>query len=222
MTRTRSPHGALGFEERIASVPGLDHGLWSAIHAFGGERRVTRILFTGTAPGEGVTVAAAAAAIGLARHQRAATSLVETDLQRPALAGYLDLPQGPGLSELLAGEASLDEALVRVPGCPDLTVLGAGGARRAEPGEFASDLAEGILGRLVGPSRFTILDAPPITTHPEVRSLVRHADAVVLVLRARSSRKADAEAAAAVLEQVGLPLLGTVLNRFKPDSRLLS
>ena len=94
--------------------------------------------------------------------------------------------------------------------------------RAAQPGEFASDLAEGVLGRLIGPSQFTIIDAPPVATHPEVRSLLRHVDGAVLVLRSRTSTKAAAEAAKQIFDQVGVPLIGSVLNRFKPDSKLLT
>tara|TARA_R110002072_G_scaffold122941_4_gene257950 strand:- start:818 stop:1516 length:699 start_codon:yes stop_codon:yes gene_type:complete len=217
MTRSRATRSTLPFEELISSIPGLDPGLWSAISAFGKGRKSTRVLFTGTQPGDGVTVAATAAALGLARHLRVTTAYVETDLERPAVKGYLGMPSTAGLSDLLDGESSFDEAVSDVPGCPDLIVLGAGRARRAIPGEFASDIAEGILGRIVSPSQFTIIDGPPIASHPQMLSLLRHVDAAVLVVRARTSMKSELARAKAVLDQARVPVIGSVLNRFKPD-----
>jgi Mrp family chromosome partitioning ATPase len=175
------------------------------------------VLFTGTLPGDGVTVASTAAALGLARHLRVTTALIETDLERPSVRGYLGMPDGPGMADLLDGESSFDQAVTDVPGCPDLIVLGAGRPRRAIPGEFASDIAEDIIGRVVEPSEYTIFDGPPIASHPQVLSLLRHVDAAVLVVRARTSMKAELARAKAVLDQARVPVIGSVLNRFKPE-----
>ena len=60
-----------------------------------------------------------------------------------------------------------------------------------------------------------IVDAPPILEHPESKLLLGCTDQVVLVLRAGHTTRRQAKAALRLIEQSGVPVLGTVLNRFK-------
>ncbi len=62
-----------------------------------------------------------------------------------------------------------------------------------------------------------IIDAPPLIDHPESRILLEYVDGVVLVLRARSSESDAAQKTLRFLEEAGVPVLGSVLNRFKSD-----
>lgn len=196
-------------------------GLWSSLSllkprgdgpssvAFGSPRR-----------GAGTTVIAAAAALGLARNLRVEVTLVEADLREPSSAGYLGLAAGPGLSEVLLGEAEVDTALRSVPGCPWLRVLHAGKARESAPGEFATSEARAVLTRLLGRGRYVIWDCPPLLDHPESRVLLEYVDALVCVLRSRATLTRDARRALEMVEQAGVPVLGAVVNRYKSDMPL--
>ena len=63
----------------------------------------------------------------------------------------------------------------------------------------------------------SIFDAPPLLTHPESRVLLEHVDGVVLVVRARSSRRADVASVKQILDDAGVPVFGSILNRYKSD-----
>jgi len=189
--------------------------VWTEISRLTTERAPARILFTGTERGAGTTSIAAATAIGIARNLRVDVSLIEANLQSPALASYLGLNGEHGLSDVLDGRIDVDKALRHVESLGEkrLRVLCAGSARLSLPGEFATPLAKDSLTKAVAGTRYAIIDAPPIFDHPETRLLMRDADAAVLVLRAGSSRREDAQRAVRELQDSGVRVIGTILNR---------
>ncbi len=52
--------------------------------------------------------------------------LVSSDLRRPRLGQFFDMDETVGLTSVVIGEATLDEALQPVAGVPGMTLLGAG------------------------------------------------------------------------------------------------
>ena len=192
--------------------------VWSSLAQMRFASTPARILFTSPDPRAGTTVLAAAAAFGLARNLRCEVTLIEGHLERPALGRYLDLsPARGGLAELMDGKAQLREALTELSGCPGLSVVPAGRGRPAVAGEFATDPAHKALKDLTSRGKYVILDAPSILDHPEARILLQYADAVVLVLRARQTMRADAELAQRIARDTGVEVVGTILNRFRSD-----
>lgn len=204
-------------QQAIEDVRPLAEELWSPLAGVRGPTGTARILFTSVESGSGTTVIAAACAMGLARNLRVETTVVEAHLARPALASYLGLPAVPGLSDVLVGRAQLSEVRYQVPGCPSLFGVPGGSLRPAVAGEFADERARGLLAGLSDIGSFVLFDAPPVIDHPEVMSLLAHSDAIVLVLRAGTSQKSQAQRAVRLLEASGVPVLGSVLNRFRSD-----
>ncbi|MCA9001693.1 MAG: CpsD/CapB family tyrosine-protein kinase [Planctomycetes bacterium] len=204
-------------QQAIDAIQPLSEDVWTQISSAHSGRKLTRTLFTSPARGSGTTVMAAACGMGLGRNLRQETTVVETNLLRPALSTYLGLPTTPGLSDVLVGRAQMSESRFQVPGCPSLFGVPAGSARPAVPGEFADERAQELLQELSHMGRHVIFDAPPITEHSEVLSLLPYVDAVVLVVRARSTRKVAAQKAIKIIRDSGVPLIGTILNRYKSD-----
>lgn len=217
-----SDASSIPLDDAISKVQSIADSLWVNLSQAPGEReqariRVRRYMFVGVEPGAGTTVLAAATAMGLARNLRLEVSLVETNVAEPALAGYLNVSGTPGLSDAMDGHASLDECTRAIPACPGLHVIPAGTRRRRVPGEFATDSSRSLFQRLTSRGRYVIIDAPPLIDHPESRILLEYVDGVVLVLRARSSQSDAAQKTLRFLEEAGVPVLGSVLNRFKSD-----
>jgi capsular exopolysaccharide synthesis family protein len=75
-----------------------------------GQRRV--ILVTSPGAGDGKTVTAANLALTMAQEFQRQVLLVDGDLRQARLHEVLGIAREPGLSDVLAGQASLDDALV--------------------------------------------------------------------------------------------------------------
>lgn len=200
----------------LEELPGAGDVVWATLTHFAGARGTQRLLFTAAQGRAGNTVLAAATAIGLAQHQRVPVCLIETDVRRPALAGYLGL-QPAGLSDVLDGRVELDECLQESRDCPGLCVLPAGTARAPVAGEFATARWSAILAELDRRGQFVVLDAPSIVERVEARQLLRQAHAAVLVLRARSTLRSAAERAHDILLESGAPILGSIFNAHEPE-----
>lgn len=193
---------------RVAICSGNSH------HAGGGRC----ILITSATGGEGKTTLAAQLA-GRCASAGLSTLLIDADLRRPMLAKLLDVPEQPGLTDVLAGEVEPEAALVVIGNAGGFHLLPAG-APGHEPGRL---LGSPGLGQLVSRLRQTfdvvIIDTPPVLPVPDALQLGRWADGVVLATRHDASRFQFVEQANRMLSTAGIPVLGVVVNGIRtPDS----
>lgn len=211
------PEDELPIESALEALEPLLNELWTQFAGLEIKgRREVRILFVSPRHGAGTTTLATCTALGLARHLGESVALIEENLYSPAMASYLGLPDTPGFTDVLDGKASADDA-IRNSVVDGLHVLSGGTPRRPRPGELASERARDLVLRASRGHRYTFLDAPPLLEYPALHPLLDRADAAVLVLRARTTRKADAGRAARILDEFGVPLFGSILNRFRSD-----
>lgn len=204
-------------EKILEDVRPLADRLWGQLAVLRREYDRPRIMVAGAEPGVGNTLVCAATALGLARNLRQEVRLIETNLARPGLADLLEVPRGPGLSDVLDHRATLDQAFQRLTSCPDLGVIAAGSPRSVLPGEFATEEVRTLLAEASAGADFTILDAAPIPSREGSRLLLDAVDGIVLVVRARSSRIEGVREAMEIAETAGVPIIGSVLNRYKSD-----
>jgi Mrp family chromosome partitioning ATPase len=200
----------------LEELPGISDVVWATVTRLADARVPTTLLFTAAEKRAGTSVLASATALGLAQHQRVPVCLVETNVRRPALAGYLGL-ETVGLSDVLDGRVEMEDCLQEPADCPGLFVLTAGTPRAPVSGEFTTNRIASILARLEQRCRYVVLDTAPVLDHLESRLLLRQADAVVLVLHARSTRRRDAERAHDILVESGTPVLGSIFNDFRTE-----
>lgn len=216
MRATRDVHERL---QTLTAVPGISDVVWAALARVRTGRDPVRLAFVSAEPRAGTSSLAAATAIGLLDHLRVPVCLVETNVERPALAGYLGL-HGAGLSDILDGRAGLEDCLQEPHDCPGLYVLPAGTARLLAPGEFTTDRMKALLEEIGERGRYLVLDVPPLLGRLESRLLLKDVDGALLVLRARATRRLDAERAHRILVEAGAPVLGTIFNAYRPDMPL--
>lgn len=168
------------------------------------------VVVTSALGGEGKTTTA----LDLARSTAEAGErvlLVEADLRRPTLGPALGLPAAPGLSDVLAGQVEV-AAAVRPGGVDRLSVLPAGTVPPNPAELLGSQRMADVVAALRGDYDKLLLDAPPLLPVTDAVVCSALADGVLLVVRwGRTSRDEVAEAAA-MLEQVHAPVLGSVLN----------
>ncbi len=180
-------------------------------------RKLKWIVVTGTAPQEGKSLVAVNLALNQARSKVLKTLLVDGDLRRPTLADRFGLDRSlPGLSECLAGERDLSNAVYRISGT-GLWFMPAG-RTPDNPLELmqAGRLPE-LLERLGRFFDWIIIDTPPVTPVADTTYWMKMADGVLMVVREGVSEKRIIEKAVNSFERSAL--LGVVVNSCSSSER---
>jgi capsular exopolysaccharide synthesis family protein len=168
------------------------------------------ILFTSACPREGKTALALSYARLLTR-QGARVTLVDADLHHGRVARRLGLDERPGLANLLADEATIDDVLERDPEAR-LAVIPHGGSRRT-PHELLLGAQFGkLLRRLAVANDFVVVDSPPILAVADTPLFARHADRTVYVVRWGATAGEEAITGLRRLQEAGADVAGVVLN----------
>jgi capsular exopolysaccharide synthesis family protein len=169
------------------------------------------VLVASASQGEGKTHVAGNFAVALAQAQLRVL-LVDADMRRPQVHDQLDVQLVPGLSNVLAGTASVNDALQQ-SSVPGLTVLSGGNPTDKAPELLGSTRFEELLNILGEHYDWVVIDSPPALMVTDASIIARHAAGVVFVVGSSVTRVRAALAALDELQRGGARLLGTVLNR---------
>jgi capsular exopolysaccharide synthesis family protein len=173
---------------------------------------VRSLVVTSSVTGEGKTATAANLAIVLAQGGRDVV-LIDADLRKPGIADLLGLPPEIGLSSVLAGDVSLDDALRSWRDNLPLRVLTSGPLPpNSSEVVGAARMAE-LIRDLVRTGATVILDSPPLLLATDPAVLAHVTDGALLVTRFRSTRVDELSVGASALRAAGATLVGLVLNR---------
>lgn len=168
------------------------------------------IVITSANQGEGKSTVASNLATVLAESGERVV-LVDADLRRSAVARAFDLDGTVGLSQVLAGSATLADALQ--PSHTDGLEILAAGAVPPNPSELLGSHRMEHLIEQLAEDYFVVLDAPPLLPVTDAALLTRSADGAVLVVAAGKTHKEEVERAAAALRAVDGKVLGAILNQ---------
>lgn len=175
-----------------------------------GQRCLT-LLVASAGEGEGKTFVATSLAAALAQAQRRVL-LIDSDMRRPRLHRVFDQDLQPGLSNLLAGTASLRDVL-RTSAVPGLTVITAGTPSLHAPELLGSARFVELLAILREHYGCVVVDSPPALSVTDATIEAAHVDGVVLVVGSGTTRARAARLAAEELQRAGGTVIGAVLNR---------
>ena len=197
-------------------VQQLDHVRVALCGEGGDDGRGRCVLITSAVGGEGKTTLAAQLAVRCAE-AGASTVLIDADLRRATLGRLFEVPDCPGLSDVLRGDASLEDALVpinQVGGCQLLPA----GSPEANPNRIlrGKNFAP-MLERLRRSFDVVIIDTSPVLPVPDALILGRLADGAVIATRHDQSRFPAVERANSLLTSAGIPVLGVVVNGARPS-----
>ena len=174
------------------------------------------VVVTSSVPGEGKTTLAINLAHSISQTKN--TLLIDADMRRPMMhrAEDIQLPR-PGLTSLLTGEATLEEAVRKQE--DGLHVIHSGTVP-ANPLELLSsqrfkDLIKGLQHQY----DVIILDSAPALVVSDVLVVSQLADALLYVIRADATPCQAAEQGMKRLRRVNAPLLGCVLNQVLTGGR---
>jgi capsular exopolysaccharide synthesis family protein len=170
------------------------------------------ILVTSCIPGEGKTTVTSNLAVAFAQHSKRVI-IVEADMRRPKLKRKMDFPGEIGLSNVLTGSASSEEAILRSLYVPTLDVLPAG-PRPPMPSEILGSPAfDELLEQLRSRYDVIFIDSPPALLVTDAVSISSKADAVIWVSQAGVVTRPLLARATHIIERNQMPVIGFVVNR---------
>jgi Mrp family chromosome partitioning ATPase len=175
------------------------------------DRQVRTLLFTAPKPGRGKALTLLNLAITAAKHGHRRVVAVDADVRAPALAEALGVPPGPGLQEVLAGNVSLQKAILET-GQTNLQVLTAGGSSACSPARLAGEAMRSVLRHLGQRSDLVLVHGPAWDGRPEVVALGCACDAVYLVLGQSEMGTPEVTDLLQVMNEQGARVRGCILT----------
>jgi polysaccharide biosynthesis transport protein len=170
------------------------------------------LLVSGTSPEEGTSAVAANLAAALSE-VRPDVFLVCAGPGVTLVPQLLGLQRRSGLTELLAGESSIDGA-AQVPGhLVDLRVIGPGTNGAGPSTRFDYDARRKLIADLRAQARYVIIEAPLTSgeSRSPVLTLGEFADAAVIVVESSTLRRQDVDRLLRHLERIRVPVMGSVV-----------
>jgi non-specific protein-tyrosine kinase len=186
------------------------------------KRPLQTILITSAAPEQGKTTVASNLAVAIARSGATAV-VIEGDLRRPRLEEAYELDEGgPGLTRVLVGAVSVQEALQRVDlGSRDGTgdeiagkvSLLPSGPLPPNPSELLSSMQmRDVIEEMAHTHDYVLIDSPPLLVVADALELARMVDGVILVIRRNRATSDEVREVRQVIERLGIHLLGAVMT----------
>jgi capsular exopolysaccharide synthesis family protein len=174
------------------------------------DRKLKVFVVTSSVPGEGKTSTASNTALALqTAGQR--TLLIDGDMRRPQLAKLFDLEGSVGLTSVLLGRVSLEEA-VQEHRATGLSVL-TSGTLPPNPAELLQSHAmEQLLDKARTDYDVIVIDAPPLLPVTDAALIATQADGAVVVIRQGKTTRDQFSTSMQRLHAVGARPLGVTMN----------
>lgn len=207
---TREPLLAESFRSTLASL----------MRESASSRPPQVILVTSVGPAEGKTTIACNLGIALAESGRRVL-VVDSDFRRPRVHSVFGLPNSRGLADILQGSSALNEIaredLGERTALSRLWILPNGCRSENIARVLYSERLRELIARVRREFDTVLIDAPPILHLADARIMSDMVDGVILVLRIGVTDRRSATEALDQLRRDKTPILGTVLNDWKPS-----
>ena len=180
----------------------------------GARRRGAVVLVTSSGPSEGKTTVAANLATVFAEVGRS-VMILSCDLRRPQIHRLFDVDDAPGLTDALASQNGhpLLDGREKPTQVANVTVVPAGTVNGVPAGLLGSDRMRKVLAEARARADVVVMDTAPILVASEVAPLIGDVDAVVVVAEAGKTTSEVAGRTIDLLNRLGAPVVGVVLNR---------
>lgn len=167
------------------------------------------IVVSSSIPKEGKSTVAANLAATMAQLGRRIL-LIDADMRQPSQHHAWNLTNVVGLSEVLVGQATLEDAMC--PVMENLTVLTAGVIPPNPLALLDSKRMSMLIQGFAQAYDYVIMDTPPLVLAADAISLSQMADGILLVVRPGIVDYSKVKVTQEILERAGHPVLGLVVN----------
>ena len=167
------------------------------------------VVITSSTLDEGRTVTATNLAITMAEARR--TVLIDADLRSPQVASDLGLQNDLGLTSVLIGNASIEDAM-QSWGPDGLCVLTSGPVPPNPSELLSSRQMRDLLQTLYKQFEVIVLDAPPLLSVTDAAIVAKVTGGAIIVVRSGKTRREQLVRAIDALRTVEAPILGVVMT----------
>ena len=177
------------------------------------DRPVRQILITSSIPTEGKSSVATNLALTMAKNGKQVL-LIDADYPRASLRKIFNVENDQGLTEVLTGDITLDQAVRQVgtAGCYLLTT----GQRPGNPLSLLdSQRMEDFIKMASQQYDMLVFDTPPVLHHNATVALASKVDRVLFVISANMGSRKIIGKAIDILKSAKVKLLGVTLNRVR-------
>ena len=179
------------------------------------DKELRVILVTSATPGEGKSFVAANLALAAAYVGRRVL-LVDADMRRPRQHRIWEIHNLLGLSNILVGQAQLENAVQEVS--PLVNMLPAGKIPPNPVALLDSQRMADLVEEASQDYDFVIIDSPPLTAVTDPLLIGKYVDGLLLVVRPGQVEYSAVTAAKSLLNQAKVPILGMVVNGIGKES----
>ena len=210
--KTGAPGGVAPFDELSTDAATSYGALINSVLVAGLVNDLRSIAVVADRPGIGATQTAVNLAQVEAR-RGVSVCIIDTSIVKPGAATRLGLrDEGPGLADLLAQNASLDETIAPSD-TPDLHVIGVGNVLQSTTAQLESSRLQVLIAQLRERYGLVIVDMPPVTGVVDARGAAASCDGVIVIYNESSSSLDDIVHTVESLRSAGAVPLGLVANR---------
>lgn len=181
------------------------------------DRQIKTIVVSSANQGEGKTTSCIYLGTTMAQSGQRVL-LVDTDMRRPRLHVSTGVPRKNGLSNLLVGELDYDD-VIKTTEIPNLFVLPCGPTPPNPAELLMSQRFETVMAELSKRFDRVIFDSPPLQVVTDGVVLSKHADGVILIVKAAQTLRDELKRSARHVRTVGGTIFGVIVNGIEPDSR---
>jgi len=140
------------------------------------------------------------------------TLLIDADLRNPRQHQLFHLQNKLGLSSLLAGRAELAEAVIRIPGLIDLSVLPAGAIPPNPQELLGRSVFSALIATVAGQYDVVVVDTPAGAEIADSQTIATRTRGALVVARKDFSSAPAMRAFVSSLQHGGVAVVGSVLN----------
>lgn len=176
------------------------------------DKPIKSLVITSSLQGEGKTTSVVNIGICISRDKKQ-TIIVDTDLRLPSIHKIFGLSNTIGVTNILAGEASLDEAIIesKVEGLSLIT----SGPIPPDPGHIVeSNKIKSLIHDLEQRFDIVILDTPPVLATSDAIILTANVDALILILESGVISERALKVTKDLLKRGNIEPAGCILNKF--------
>lgn len=209
----RGEHGSHVLAMLHSQNPGVEalRSLRTSLHFTMMDATNNVILLTGPAPGIGKSFVSANFGAVLAQAQKR-VAVVDVDLRKGYLQKYFGLASVPGVSDYIAGDATLEDVL-QTAGIPGLDFIARGKAPPNPAELLMHERFSQLVSELSTKYDYVLLDSPPVLAVTDATIIGKLAGATLIVLKSAEHPMREIEEVVKRLQGAGIQPRGVLMNQ---------